>query len=63
MRLSDKPLSPNKEKLNGSNPKVFSRENILPPIHSAMSAFATKNAVMLRKSLVGLSFSKLVSIN
>ena len=31
-------------------------ENILPPIHSAIGALATKNAVNPRKSLVDLSF-------
>jgi hypothetical protein len=43
-------------KLAGAIPNSFSSENILPPIHSAMSALATKNAAMLINSLVGLSF-------
>jgi hypothetical protein len=43
-------------KLEGDIPNTFSRENILPPIHSAMSALATKKAAILTNSLVGLSF-------
>ena len=62
VRLIDKPLSPNKEKLNGVIPNTFSRENILPPIHSAMRAFATKNAVIFMNNLVGLSFNMLLII-
>ena len=43
-------------KLEGDMPNTFSSENILPPIHSAMSALATKKAAMLINNLVGLSF-------
>ena len=60
VRLIERPLSPNKEKLNGVAPNTFSKEKIFPPIHSAMSALATKNAVMNNKIFVGRSFKKLV---
>jgi hypothetical protein len=43
-------------------PSNFSRENILPPIHSAIKAFATKKAQMEIKSLVGLSFRMVLII-
>jgi hypothetical protein len=46
--------------LKGAMPKIFSSENILPPIHSAIKAFATKKAVIPKKSFVGLSLSILV---
>jgi len=42
--------------LEGVPPNNFSNENILPPMHSAISALATKNAANPMKSLVGLSF-------
>jgi len=53
VRLIDKPLSPNKEKLDGVIPNTFSKENIFPPIHSAMRAFATKKAVILKNNFAG----------
>jgi hypothetical protein len=43
-------------KLAGGNPSSFSSENILPPMHSAIKAFATKKAVMATNSFVGFSF-------
>jgi hypothetical protein len=42
--------------LEGASPNTFSKENILPPIHSAIKALATKKAVIPRNNLVGLSF-------
>jgi hypothetical protein len=57
VRLNDNALCPNKVKLDGAKPNNFSREKILPPIHSAINALATKKAVNITNSLVGLSFS------
>jgi hypothetical protein len=42
-------------KLAGAIPKTPSKENILPPIHSAINALATKKAVMPKNNFVGLS--------
>jgi hypothetical protein len=42
-------------KLAGGIPNTPSNENIFPPMHSAIKAFATKKAVIPKKSLVGLS--------
>jgi hypothetical protein len=44
-------------KLAGENPNTFSSEKILPPIHSAINALATKKAAILIKRIVGLSLS------
>jgi hypothetical protein len=44
-------------KLAGWIPKNFSSENILPPMHSAIRALATKKAVMVINSFAGLSFN------
>ena len=38
-------------------PNSFSSEKSLPPMHSAISAFATKKEVSTMNSFVGLSFS------
>ena len=48
--------SPKRVKGVGVNPKSFSSENSFVPIVSAMSALQQKNAMMPRKSFVGLSF-------
>ena len=56
VKLKDNPFSPNKVKFTGGHPNTFSKENIFPPIHSAIKALATKNAVMPMNNLVGLSF-------
>jgi hypothetical protein len=56
VKLKDKPVCPNKLKLEAGTPNNFSNENIFPPIHSAIKALATKKAAILIKSLVGLSF-------
>ena len=54
LRLKPKPCSPNKVKLAGARPKIFSSENILAPIDSAIKALATKKAAMLiGRALVG----------
>jgi len=49
--------SPNREKFDGAIPIRLSRENIFPPMHSAISAFATKKEAMNMNSFVGLSFN------
>ncbi len=49
--------SPNKVKLTGSTPNNFSRENIFPPIHSAINALATKKEAINVKTLAGLLLS------
>jgi hypothetical protein len=56
VKLKANPDSPNKVRFIGLNPKTDSSEKILPPMHSAISAFATKNAVIPKNNLVGLSF-------
>jgi hypothetical protein len=42
VKLKESPCSPKREKVMGSIPSVFSRENILPPINSATIAFVVK---------------------
>jgi hypothetical protein len=49
------PFSPKKSKGLGISPTTFSRENNFPPMHSAMSALATKNVQRTINNLVGLS--------
>jgi hypothetical protein len=44
--------------LAGCTPSSFSSENIFPPMHSAINALATKNALIATKSFAGLSFTK-----
>jgi hypothetical protein len=56
VKLKANPDSPNKVKFIGLKPNTASSEKIFPPMHSAISAFATKNAVMPKNNLVGLSF-------
>jgi len=56
VKLKERLGTPNKVKLEGASPNTFSKENILPPIHSAIKALATKKAVIPRNNLVGLSF-------
>src|SRR5450432_3029561 len=53
--VKERPGWPKSEKENGLKPNVLSREKILPPIHSAISALAIKKAVKNTNSLVGLS--------
>jgi hypothetical protein len=57
VRLKERPDCPKMVKLAGDIPKTFSRENILPPIHSAINALATKKAAILINRIVGLSLS------
>jgi hypothetical protein len=56
VKLNDNPDSPKIERLEGFIPNTASNENIFPPIHSAIKALATKNAVMPKNNFVGLSF-------
>jgi hypothetical protein len=42
VKLKERLLSPKKERLIGSMPSHFSRENIFIPMNSAKRAFATK---------------------
>ena len=56
VKLNDKPFSPKMVKLAGAIPNTPSNENILPPIHSAINALATKKAVIPKNNLVDLSF-------
>ena len=62
VKEKDSPDSPNKVKFTGSMPNSFSSENILPPMHSAISAFATKNAAMKVNTFVGRSFRKFLTM-
>src|ERR1700730_1652692 len=55
VRLRERPFCPKRVKCRGRKPKSFSREKILPPMHSAMRALATKKAVKNMSSLVGRS--------
>jgi hypothetical protein len=55
VRLNERPSSPNKVNEEGSSPNALSSEKIFPPMHSAISAFATKKAVKKINSFAGLS--------
>ena len=57
VRLNDNPLWPNSVMEDGCSPNNFSNENIFVPIHSAIKALATKNAVKPRNNFVGLLLS------
>jgi len=50
VKLKDKPDCPKMVRFAGANPNTPSSENIFPPIHSAISALATKKAVMAKKA-------------
>jgi hypothetical protein len=43
--------------LTGLKPNILSSEKIFPPIHSAISALATKNAEIPRNNFAGLFFN------
>jgi hypothetical protein len=60
VKLNDKPDWPNNVRFAGDTPSTFSKENIFPPIHSAINALATKKAVMAMNNVVGLSLTILL---
>ena len=55
--------SPNNVKLAGVIPSTLSKENIFPPIHSAINALATKKATINVKTFVGRSLRIFLVIN